>query len=213
MNICPNCKKECRYSFCPECGSATTPAENNPTPVENNPTLVEKKRRSITVSGILCTLILAVFVVLLPIVIVDQFVHADGDPFLTRLASGFAGGACVLLLGLWLWGMVRWNVFAVPHTFRAMKSVVSRIIPLSLLALVVEIMFGIWLTLLPLVVYGMTTSPVIGVAYWIRDVESLPLALLLLALSAVAFWFVARKEADPIVTFVRGKMAARAEQI
>ena len=198
MNVCPNCNKKSKHPFCPECGTATVP--------------VLKKRRAITVSGILCTLILIAFLILLPVTMVDEFAHAAGASFAARLAGGIAGGACTLLLGLWLWGMIRWTVFAVPYTFRAMKSVVSSIIPLSFLAVVAEVMFGIWLTLLPMAAYGMTTSVVIGVAHAICDVESIPVALLLLALSAVAFWLAARKEIGPIVKFFRDRKASRVVQ-
>jgi hypothetical protein len=199
MNICPNCNKKSKHSFCPECGTETAP--------------VLQKDRSITLSGIICTLILAAFAVLLPLTIVEEFIRADGASFVRRLTCGIAGGACMLILGVWLWGLARWMVFAVPRTFRATKTFLSSIIPLTFLALIVELMLGIWLTLLPMAVYGMTASMVIGVVKTLREADfSLLVALSLLALSVMGFGFVAYREALPILNFFREKKTARAVQ-
>ena len=116
----------------------------------------------------------------------------------------------MLIFGVWFWGYLRFCIYAIPRTFRAAKKVLTSIFPLTLFALAAEVIFGIWLALLPMSLYGMTVTPLYQLVSLMRQGSlSLVVLLVVLAVSVLMFAYVLRRELAPILRrFRAGKKEA-----
>lgn len=195
MNICPNCQTKTKGNFCSACGNPTV-------------ALPKKEKSGITVSGVISLLILAIFLFLAPVGAIADFVECGGS-FGHRLSHAIAVVAAMLIFGIWFWGYLRFCVYAIPGTFRAAKKVLTSVIPLSLFAAAAELIFGIWLALIPLSLYGATVTPLYQLIRTMQQGSiSFVVLLLILAASVLAFACVVRRELRP---FIR-RFGAKKEQ-
>ena len=112
-----------------------------------------------------------------------------------QIVDSVASAALMVSFGVWLWGFVKWVVFAIPKTFRFAKFIFTSIIPLNLFTLVIEFMFCVGVTLIPFSLYAATCSPLVYVASFVDDnPNNIILPLVLLAVFGFATYFLGKKD-------------------
>ena len=159
----------------------------------DTPALPLKKKG--TISAFIRLLLMAVCDVCAIATLFSGMFRETSMTLLEQFGDTFASGAMLVFLGVWSWGFVKWCVFAIPKTYRAAKKMAHTIIPLSLLAFFAELMIFIWLTLIPISLYGMTLTPVLAVGLYIQaNPTNILVPLILLLVSAVPTFFLGRME-------------------
>lgn len=198
MKNCINCQTQFQGSFCPECGiTATRQYENVAQNVITDPVITDniKPAKKGKVSAVIRLLLMTLSNIAAVIVLAIGMFRDTSMTFTEQLVDTIASSAMIVFIGIWLWGFVKWCVFAIPKTFRAAKKIANTIIPLSLFAFAAELMICIWLTLIPISVYSFTLTPVMLVVGLVENnPENILIPLVMLAASAFGTYYLGKKD-------------------
>jgi hypothetical protein len=193
MYYCQNCGRETSEKICQNCAQPIEGLAVNETHVYEEPTPVKNKRKG-KISTLIGLILMALSDIAAVIVLFAGLFRSTSMTFLEQIADSVASAGLILFLGIWFFGLAKWIAFAVPKTFRASKAIARAIIPLSLLAFVAELMIVIWLTLIPISIYGATLAPAtmfLGYLH-IAHPENVLLPILFVAIVGVATYFLGR---------------------
>ena len=179
MIICSICQSKFENDLCPDCGqsaqvSLTTGGK---------------------ISAVIRLLLMSICNVAAVVVLFYAMFRESKLSVWAQIVDSVASAALVVFFGVWLWGFVKWVVFAIPKTFRFAKYIFSAIIPLNLFTLVIEFMFCVGITLIPFSLYAATCSPILYVASFVDDnPNNIILPLVLLAVFGFATYFLGKKD-------------------
>lgn len=188
MKICSICQTNFEGDFCPKCGQSV------PTTTTKKSTKISFQR-GIEISAIIRLLLLSVCNVGAVVVLFYALFRASKLSVWAQIVDSVASCALIISVGVWLWGLVKWTVFAIPKTFRVAKSIFSSIIPLNLFTLFIEFAVCASITLIPFSLYVATYSPILYAASFIDDYPNdIILPLLLLAVFSLASYLLGKRD-------------------
>lgn len=188
MNTCSNCQTQFEGNFCPNCGSpAVTPVQE---PLANNAPVVSEKKKGV-VSAVIRLLIMTICnVIAVGLLFYAPFQSSETMTFWEKIVDGVASCGMLMLLGTWFWVVIKWAIFATPKTFGFAKKIFETIIPLSSLALFLEVSIGAVIAFFPISIISLAYSPVLLLATYISEHRTnilVPLLVLVVAAAAVFF--------------------------
>lgn len=193
MSNCKNCGTEVDGYFCRNCGHPVEQSNTQEEPISMDVLNAEPPKKKGKISSVIGLLLMAICDAVAVFMLFKGIFRTTDMTFTEQLVDTIGAAALVLMLGIWFFGLVKWIVFSVPKTFRWSIRIANAIIPLSCFVFVAEIMFVIWLTLIPISLYSVALAPMAAlVSFFMTNraaAYALPLAILALVAAGGATYF------------------------
>lgn len=192
MKTCSNCQTQFEGNVCPTCGAPESTPTQKEIPVLSPELPLEKKGR---ISAVIRLLLMTICNVSSVVVLFYGMFRPSDMTVGEKIVDAFDSFAMIVFLGVWLWGFVKWLVFATPKTVRFAKKIVHTVIPLSFYAGAIELMVVVILAVLPFWLYTATFAPVLFLMDLIQnDPTYVGIAFVLLAVSGLGSYFLGRMD-------------------